>query len=580
MRCNQCGNEISNNTPFCPYCGAAQTPPAEAVPPVQETPAVEETAPVQEATPAVKKKKPVLRWAVIVATVAAVAALAIIFGNNIINSLMPADKRLQDTYVSLVEDAVKDLNFDGLQKAMEAVGSAGSLGSAGAMQDMNATLSSSMELELSPNLITLLGGVNDPGIHKVGLDYDMILDSGKIGMDMALSAEETEIAQIILYMDMANGRMVLEAPGLISMPVEMSLATDDYDSAYGYDSYYDYGSAENSLNSVIEMLSAMDWSFLSEDAVKALLPRLVEVALADLEVEKENDAFSAAGVEQKATCLQVKFSEKTVQKMLVALLKELKENEDVKTLLKDFYNKNADVFDLDYYGSASDFYKSFKELLNMALSSVREGEASKETVVTLSTWINSDNKILALELKADETKIFLGTAKKGKETGFELSVKADGEETMSLELSGETEKDVYNGKLVLSANGMDIVTVDCKDMDLARCEEGDLNGTFTLKPGKEIMADQDAPTDIALVMELDGNKVEMDVRINGASMATLKSSFSMKESGTVDIPDNTMDYNNIAGYEQYYINIDLLIQRLEQAGLHPDLVQMMRNSLQ
>ena len=320
-----------------------------------------------------------------------------------------------------------------------------------------------------------------------------------------------------------------------------------------------------------------------EDMIKNLLPSTslikditadaVEAALAVMDgVTSQKAEFTAGGITRSATCLKAEVTEKVVSQMAVAALNELKDNGSVKKYIKSISKEMGSMMGLGMFAPDSDMIYSYYQ---MAIQQVIKGfkqSSSDKLLFTLDTYIDSDYNILAIELtfpEANAGSFFIGTAKKGGETGFEFSARGkDG--TVPFAFTGKAEgkeatyaftqfeKPLANCKVAEIKNGYSmLLTLD--DSLISKFPQDLIERNIKLSDYalkiESTVNKNDYDTIMAVVDAKDTSKVHMGVvtesKLNG------KSDVVMKQTNNSDIEKWASE-----------INFEKLISQLMAAGIN------------
>jgi hypothetical protein len=122
-----------------------------------------------------------------------------------------------------------------------------------------------------------------------------------------------------------------------------------------------------------------------------------------------------------------------------------------------------------------------------------EEDLDTKAAVKLTMWVNSSSETVAIKIKipSADAEIFVGTAVDGKETGYEFYMKDSTMKVFAVTAKTTEAKGKISGKVNIEASGKEFVELEIKDFDVEAFEEnGYVNGTFILEPGKEYKNDE------------------------------------------------------------------------------------------
>ncbi len=544
MFCKKCGQPIADGVKFCAACGepvpktvdVAEVPVAE---PMAETPAV-------EATPKKKGKKALIAVIVAAAAVVALAAVAIFTPlKNVFINMMSADKHMQYVYANLAEDAA---------------GGFGKVYTVALKQEATAQAATgTMELQASEDVLKALASEADvdlSGLNKISVDYRIEMDAQQRCLwAMGLKLQDKELAKLNLYIDIKNNKAVIEIPDLLKKPIEIPLDMADMSGA----SVLTMNSFEN-----IDRQSLPDESFIQE-----IIPRLAEVALAQItDVERESDEFTAGGVTQSATCLTAKIDAKTALRMADAVLEELKVNESVKEVIINVVDENEDLFGRTADGE--DMYDTFVDALGGVQDALDEEKddlsaEDKKQAITLKTWVNFTNDILAVAVEFDGSELFYGMATDGNKLGFEVSGRDSSEVLFEVKGNGTLTKGMLNADFVVSANGGEVLKMTVADLNLLGLKDGLINGTLTFVPGGALVTEAPMLKNGALKFTVkttaESAEMTVDVLMQEKAIATLKLTETTAESKGITMPTDAV---TVEEFTEDLLDAEAIMKRMKE----------------
>lgn len=467
---------------------------------------------------------------------------------------------------------------------------------------------SSMSYEPSDEVISFLED-DMMGGFKLGLD--------KLGADIELQKKSpTDFAYLI---DLTvNGASVLDLD-MYSADNTMVIASD---ALFG-GAYKNEAAAGSS--------TVTDISFLpTSEVVKTLLPKIVEIAITEVKgvTVTEEQAVNFGDVYEQAVALDADITDATLTKIADAVLSEIKDNQDIKKILTDFYNTVGKANGLDYeFDSAEEFYRAYVEAISDAIETVKEdapAEGEEEVVCTFRTWIDDDYHIIAVNLKNDDGELLIGASEDDDDKGYifdlknegtpvfslagsvikekndtsvsftlvtassDFSVNENGElvegsknTSISLKGSSTVEKKIISGNYTLSVDGKDYLKAELTDVDgKTYAKDNRFVGTVklsTLSALNDLLSEADLkPIVCTIVAEdtKDVNKVSTVIDLTHGDMPLGK--FHITAEMTDEAPDFTVPE---ASDEMPEPDLTALFENLKKAGINENLISMLEMSM-
>ncbi|MBR5452804.1 MAG: hypothetical protein IKV54_01870 [Clostridia bacterium] len=359
-------------------------------------------------------------------------------------------------------------------------------------KDAAANTQGSMIYEPSDELISyieddMMGGFK-LGLDKLGFDIKTMQKSPTdIAYLLEFKVNDTPVADLDVYT--ADSGFIFASDVL-------------FGGAYKDESY-------GSVDSINDLSSLPD-----TEVIKAFLPKIVETAITEVNgvTVTEGQAVNFGDVSQSAVALDAKITYATLEKIVNAVLAELRDNQDIKKILIDFYNANGATTGLEYeYDTADEFYAAYTEAIADAIESVKESAAEEnadDTAFDFRTWIDDDYHIIAINVKNEDGELLAGASEDGDDKGYLVDFKQDGTPvfsfvgsivkeknsssisftlnsastgltvsdigelvsegknlSISLKGSSATEKNIMNGSYTLSVNGEDYVKAELYDVN-------------------------------------------------------------------------------------------------------------------
>ena len=618
MNCPKCGQELSDRSVFCPNCGTAilkqQAAPAETS---AETPVVTEAAaeaavaetPVVEAAaePAVaevpKKKTFWQRFRLPICIGAPVIALVLVFALNFnwfVGFFLKTFAK-PDAYYSHVEQAT----FTDLTENVSKI--YGSLFGTGEQKEKETYIAAKgkVKLSLGDKAVSLLSeavGTDLSWLSEVSYGVDMKSSGNNlISLTVDLGLAGGQVIEANLIFDVENMKGYVAVPDLNPTYVSFDLSAlfgggsvMDYQAAANLSDGY-YGASEevavpsSGMSSYYELYSKIlkdaPEILPTEEEFNKLLDRYVKVALGAIkDVEKGSEKLSVGDLDMNVTTLEVEFSEETLLDVLVAVLEEAKEDDD----LKGYVEKIEKYVEKEFAnGEDLGLAKGMKEGIKMMLSSLKDVDASSETVLTMTTFVNGSHEIVGREFKAGKQDI-LSYAKINKGSKFAFELEVSGQKIM--EGSGKESGGKMTGSFEIGAMGQKFVEIELEEFDWDGLkEDGLLNGKIKISLGEALLEQLNLPAiltnpslELSFTSEEGKTKAEMKLMTGSEKLAAIEISAEGYNGGSVKIPSDAVDSMDEDAVMSWWKALDYekALNNLKSAGVPSDLVDSLKEELE
>lgn len=501
MFCPNCGVPVPENTNFCPNCGmkltqeqetsCADVPQEPVAAPVEapidnptvvlaETPAElpwegpaeipaeapaeapEQPAPFAQADfdAAPKKKKSKKKLGVTLAVIgvllAAAAILTFVFWPQVSGFFVKTFGSPEAYFQHVEKQAVAD-SADTVSTYYDTL-----INNASG----NNAAEGTMRLQVSDKLLQLMGAdaadVDIDWINDVALEYETVVDGTLTMMNMVLDISGTDIVDLSMIVDITTENVYLALPSLSG--TYLHIAPDYYSGT---------SSSMQNLLSDEDFLKALP----DEDTVNKLLRRYLQIVIDNTSnVDKSSDTLQIGDYEQKVTVLEYELTQKGVLKIAKAVLKEAKSDKDLKKCINDV----ADYLeDKGMISDADSVYDDFKDALEVALEQLNDVDASSETLLVVTDYVDGASKIIGRRLEIqDQTILEYATVTKGKDYASEWDF---GNGQLIFRGDGTISGDTREGDYVLTVEGVDFLNVYASYNE-KKLDDGLLDGRFRLTP--------------------------------------------------------------------------------------------------
>ena len=332
------------------------------------------------------------------------------------------------------------------------------------------------------------------------------------------------------------------------------------------------------LDAVFASLADLYEAYPDKDAVERLLYKYSTLAISCIdEVEKGKDTVEAGGVSQKCTTLQLSIRSKTLQTMAETVLKEMKQDEELKEMIKKLSK-------VEGLGDMEDLYDNYRDAIDDALDNLDYLEIDGR--IAIDVYVNNKGELIGFRMKNNGGKAFFAETQKGKNFGTEFSVETDYYE-MKLEGSGKKSGGKKSGEYTWKINGsygesykLEFRT---EDIDVEAWKNGNMKGTVILPlKGFGDLLDVDLSVfrryDLAMVFDTTQSEGKIDVflRNDKENVASLLVEFKSGSGKKADMPGKSEavmieDADDLEDWLDT-VDIDDLIDKLEKADMPSELI--------
>lgn len=589
MFCSKCGKPVKDNGKFCEFCGSRITVFTEAA--VESEPQVltdnvaDSTADIQPEIPVEvnpknevvsvsnhgkSKRKLIIISSVCAAAVSFAVVIAVAFWGYIENFFVKTFSSPEQYYHYVEEKNVQDIS--------NALGSAlGSFKSA-VDTDKDVGVTSEITLQLGDIIIDALA--KEAGIDKsqiswasnVGISSDSSSKDGVSSMDIAFLLNNKSIINIELVYSLEDTSYYLRFPDLnekyllVEMPDAMHNA--DLDKLYA--------------------------ALPDEDTVAEIINRYCTIVLNTVDnVRQKSVKAEANGVTQSCVELTVTVDETTVKKVLEAVLTELKNDEEIKNIIKEVWlavDVDEDNFD--------EFYEEFLDEIDSTIDSLDRLETElNDFGFDMITWVDGKGEIIGRKFEIDglDGDIYYLSAYDGTDVGIEAACVIEDKGFEVLGTCGY-EYGAMSGKIEIFGIGisredkMPLVNIFIDDYEVDLFGDNKLNGTFTITMSDEfsdMIADEVGNSKIADYLKNGKIKLsvatadktsrfEISVLYDSKLVVSLLFNFKETDEENITIPENAIDISDDGEFADYCdeISFDKLKSNLIDAGVPKELVDL------
>ncbi len=416
-----------------------------------------------------------------------------------------------------------------------------------------------MSIELSDDLLDMLkqvmGATAETDVdlnwlNNVTVGIDTAVKDDLMNVVMKLGLGGTQIVSMDVIADMKNGKAFVGIPELSDKYVGMTMDVDEFGTG-------------------TELLQGLADALPDSQTVSKLLEKYIGIVLDNITLpEKQSVELTASGVTQSVSKQELVITEKLGATIGVAVLTELKNDNDVKTVLDNLFKAYAD----------EDLYSAFVESIDEVLNSLSVDEASEEAVGRVILY-TSGNELIGFEVY-DGTEIAVISClapTSGDKTGVKLAF-GSGSDTVEINGSGTRAGDKLNGVYTVSMGGKTYFTVKLIDF----VSGNTTSGKIQLWPEDAFYNALDSQTKslfsvidlgVELVLNSGSGTDTISINILNGTSTFAGITLKVKSGGTASVtaPSNSqvIDVNDTDALESWMTswNFDSVVSNLRKGGL-------------
>lgn len=599
MYCTKCGKEIADTDNVCKFCGVpVEKVSDESVVNNNESEVVEVNEPeitvpvdnnesevleavdlTQEAPKPAKsrmsKKKKFTILGICAAFVIAVALSVVLFWDYVENTAVSTFSSSEKYYHYVEEKNV--------EKTAESIGSV--IGNFSEVFADNAVNGGKSEISIQLGDVLLDALAKNLSVEKSQISWASDIDlKGVSSVKNGVSAGKTELS--------LNNKPILNIEIVFKME-DMSyyLRVPELNKDYMLFKMPEVQDSDINTETLMNIYKA----FPDEQLTTDIISRYLTVAIRNIDdVKKQKVSVTANGVEQNCTELTVNIDEEVVADVVEAILKEFRNDKEIKDVIKKFYQA-VDP------NSADNFDKKYSELIaevDKTLDDIEELEDDLGNIdFTIVTWVDSKGEAIGREIKSTEFdgKIRYLSTHDGTKVGIEAYFFADDGEGIELLGNGNIKASKMSGNLELFAVGINgdaklsIANISIKDYDVDLIEDNYLNGVFTITLSDamcdELAKQTDMPNEvvdylkkgsveISITSSEGKGNVKLTVLYDSKTVIAISFSTAKNKPSDVTVPEKAVNINDEDKLLEYVGNMkfDTLKENLKAAGVPSDLV--------
>ncbi len=434
-------------------------------------------------------------------------------------------------------------------------------------------------------------GLDLSWLESAGISYTVSAKEMQAKLTVAPLLNDVTLANAVALLDMKDGKVFLSIPELSEKYI-----------GFSFSDTYSYEQFSEQMEKIYGAFGKMAQACPSTDEVEKLTLKYYQIIMDQVEeMQKDKAKLEAGDVTQDCTQLTMELKSKDVQKILGAIIKELKKDKDVKKMLEKFCD-SMQTYDESI--DSEEVYNEFVEGLEKLEGSLEQIEIDK---LVLEIYVDGDGKIIGrtITVKKDGESLTMkyGVARKGDKVGVELSAKTPEEDANFTIIGNGTEKsNKFSGEFKFKVADQNILNVDVEDYDLKAAEKGEFAGSFTFKAGSDVDLKQqlqqamrggeDSPVYALLVnlepririsgnVTTDSHKISLTIMDADSDIVSLEFEGSTGKGEDISMPgsyiavsaDGTYDEKELVDYVKN-MNYQSILDNLRKAKLPEEWVTM------
>ena len=585
MFCENCGRLLNESDKFCQSCGKrvnrTETPLVESTniksEPLDENMIVQESVAVQEllenteSLPTLKPRKKWLRPVII--------AAVLILLSSIIAYAAPVIKNMAQKLYYSPEDYFKVVVKREIKESTDEIGATLS-----AISDSNSIFGDAKErfeitLQAGDAFYDILEAVNEDESDEIADKIDWIKkitlsgEASRVGTDISSDMKASINGKKILSLNTVvdNSGIYLDIPEINNKAIKIEFDSNDYynNPFYAYKAFMD-SSELQTLCEIFELIP-------DKEIIQNLLYKYICTAIDSVDtVSEDTEKLKAGDIKQSCTKLSVSVNEELLRKMLIAFMKEVRTDNEVKSIIRDFCE--LDAVDADFESVYSEMISGIDEIIHEAENT----QGDREELVRFNVWVNNAGELVGFGLEKDGVSFSSISLESGKDYSMKINAGAGFLSSVSLEGNGRVSGDRKSGTFYITAAGNKLAKI-VSEYNTKDSKNGIFNGKisfeltdFVKEQVKSMVSGEIASmvSNLKLTLEFNtkpGESEYASVKLTkGSELCYLASAKSQLQSPSekIDIPQNYISVGEESKMLDWLsgLNLNKLNKNLKSAG--------------
>ncbi len=483
MFCENCGRLLSENDKFCQSCGKrvnrTETPSVEDanIKPefsnenvsVQQTVATQEILENAEVSSAPKPRKKWRRPVIIAAVLILLSSIIAYAAPVIKNMAQKLYYSPEDYFKVVVKREIKD-STDEIGAALSAVSDSNSL--FGDIKEKG-----EVTLQFGRGFYDILEAANVNEADDITDKIDWIKkitfsgESARVGTDISSEIDASINGKKILSLNTAidDSGIYFDIPEINNKGIKIvSDSYDYYDNPfYAYKRFMDTTEFQT-LCEIFELIP-------DEKTTQNLLYKYICTVIDSVDnVSEDTEKLKAGDIKQSSTKLSVSVNEELLRKMLIAFLSEVKADNELKSIIRDFCK--LDAVDVDFESVYSEMISGIDEIISETVNT----QWSREELVRFNIWVNNKGDLVGFGFEKDGASFSSISLESGKEYAMKINAGAGFLSSVSLEGNGRTSGDKKSGTFYITAAGNKLAKI-VSEYNTKDLKNGVFNGKISFE---------------------------------------------------------------------------------------------------
>ena len=431
-----------------------------------------------------------------------------------------------------------------------------------------------------------LDGEDLAWLNEVSLNFDYNMFQDRAEFQTGLTVSDEEIPAVGSMIDFAAGEMFLSLPELTDKVIRSESAMEEM--------LEDYGEGYDISEKPFQKILAVKESLPSKSTVQKLLKKYVEIIIKNVkDISRQDSTVSVEGITQKCTELKAEISEKEFFAIEEAVLTAMKNDREIRSIVESLQNQAEDM---ELSGADEDAYEVLLEWIDNSLEAVEyyKEDASEEEVLRVVSYVDNSHEVIGWELGIEgDVPLRYVTAHDGKQFATEMQWQDE------LIITGTGTENGYkrSGVFNVSAEDADLWELTVEDFDSEKLEKGYLDGTFRIKPGRDLFSttglDEElfsstiSLPDLAVELKCEtskkNNSFTVAVLNNDENFAGFKLDLALSDGKAITKPEgDVIDGDNSEEMQEFVesLDYDKVLRKLEDAGVPESLTGLLESVLE
>lgn len=483
MFCENCGRLLNENDKFCQSCGKrvnrTEIPSVEDtnIKPefsnenvsVQNSVTTQEILENSEDLPTPKPRKKWLRPVIIAAVLILLSSIIVYAAPVIKNMAQKLYYSPEDYFKVVVKREIKD-STDEIGAALSLLSDSSSL-----LTDVKEK--SEVTLEIGNGFYDILEAADVDELDEVTDKIDWIKkitfsgESSKVGTDVSSEMDASINGKKIISLNTAidDSGIYFDIPEINNKAIKIEWDSYDYydNPFYAYKAFLE----SEELQTFSEILDLIPDKETTQNLLYKYMCRVIDSVD---NVSEDSEKLKAGDIKQSCTKLSVSVNEELLRKMLIAFLKEVKADNEIKTIIRDFCE--LDAVDFDFESVYSEMISGIDEIISEAENT----QGDREELVRFNIWVNNAGDLVGFGLEKDGVSFSSISLESGKDYAMKINAQAGFLSTVCLEGNGRTSGDKKSGTFYINAAGNKLAKI-VSEYNTKDSKNGIFNGKISFE---------------------------------------------------------------------------------------------------